>query len=251
MLVFAFDQTSFSEWVIALISYQRQYLPVFSFLIILSFVIFLILKALAQWKASPQPRNSGPRRYLVRDLLAPLVIRIHKGLLVFILGLVAIFLIRSVYLYFYRVDLPFLRPVFLLTRFAFVFGILYLYFFLGVAIPLIRKGHSFQRAQQYFNLLFFSHWKKTLLQLVVQILWIVLSVFALEIVINSILRLPVLYADPQAHSPFLHFSETKTIGQCVAMTFLFLLGVLISNLLYCPFVLITKKGFKLLNLELG
>jgi len=244
VLAFLFDKVSFFKWIAAVLTYQRQYLPLFMYLITLFFLFFIIIKAAIQWKMNIHGATVHPKARLWNDLLLPLIIKFHKWLFIFISVMVIIFIAKVFYAYIYRSNLPMYLIFINMIRIGLIIGFLYIYALLDVAIPVIRKGRCFKKAQDYFHLILVKRWKTALPFCLVQLLWIYISVLLFRLVINQIAYINDLGLLTLSHKSLLiNFYDVSGTIRFVFNIVATIFGFLLSNLLYSPFMLITRKGF--------
>lgn len=251
MLVFLFDKATFSEWVIGLVSHQRYFLPLFFYLLFLVFVIFILLKASVQWFQHDNIKSRIGKPSLVRDILQPLTVNLHYGLFIILFSLVIIFVLKLGFEFVYRANLPYFSLFLLIVRLSMIFSILYVYNLLDVAIPLIKRGHSYERAQNYFYLKLIRNWTHSLPVIAIQLFLIIISILLFKNIIRYLEEFnSVGLFSPIGRPLLLSFSEGKSVFQIVTNIGLIGLGFLVSNLLYGPLMLLLKKVFSLLKIKL-
>lgn len=251
VLIFLFDKATFSEWIIGLVSHQRYYLPLFFYLLILIFMIFILTKAAVQWMEHSKIKSRIGKPRLVKDVLLPLTVNLHYGLFLILFSLVIVFVLKLGFEFVYGASLPFFSLFMFIIRLSMIFCILYTYSLLEVVIPLIRRGHSFERAQRCFYLRLVKNWTHSLPVIAIQIFLIVISILLFRNLIRYLDEFNSVGLFSPIGSPLLlRFSEGKSVVQIIINTGLLSVGFLISNLLYSPLMLLIKKAFTLLKINL-
>ena len=244
VFIFLFDHVSLGKWIFASLTHQREYLPVFFYLLAVQFIIFLSIKAAVQWKHYTAKKPAQNKAILGRDLLQPLIILIHKWLLGFLVTIIFVYVFKNIYVYLYKSGLPLITTYLIIIKLGLLISLIYIFALLQFSIPLIYKGRSFKKVQTYFHGYVNKHWKKVLPLYLVQILWIYASILLFKFCIDQIAILNGLDTMKIISRPLLiKFSEVNSLSQYVANTLILSLGFLLSNLLYCPFIFLTKKGF--------
>lgn len=252
VLVFVFEQTSFGKWAVGLFSLHRYNLPVFLYLIFLLFMLFVIIKALSQWLVTPTSKTSLPQTHVGKDLLLPLILRLHYGILLLFFSLMIVFMLKSGYSFVFRRDLPFFSAFLFVVRYSMIFCLVYVYAFLDVVTPKLKSGHTFTISSRYFYLTAAKHWKRFFLILIVQIILILVTITVFEKIVGFIENLNGWGIISMTDNPIqFRFLEGKSSLETAINTLVIALGFLISNLLYSPFMLLFKKGFKILKLNLN
>jgi hypothetical protein len=251
VLIFLFDKATFSEWIIGLVSQQRYYLPLFFYMFFLFFLVFILIKAVVQWMEHDKIRPLIGKPRVVRDLLLPLFIKLHYGLFAILMSVVVVFVLKVGFEFVYRTNLPFFTLFILLVRLSMIFCIIYVYSLLDVIIPLIRRGHSFDRAHHYYYLRLVKNWPHSLPVISIQLFLIVISVLLFKNIIRYLDEFNNMGLFSYMGNPlFIRFEEGKSVLEVLTNTGLIGIGFLISNLLYCPLMLLLNKGFTLLKINL-
>lgn len=249
VLLLLFDKASLGEWIVDVASFQRHYLPLFIFLITGLYMGFLMLKAAVQW-THVQPAEKSKTR-LGRDLLLPFTINLHRGLFIFLTSLMIVFVLKSLLVFAYGAPLPFFTYSVIIIKIGMLVGILYTYFFLHIAVPVIRRGHSFDTAENYFNLLIALRWKKLLPKFLVQLLLIFITLLAYKWLIDLLTYVQELGLLNYHGKPLLiSFPAVESTRAMVLNTLLLAAGFLVSNLLYSPFLLLANKVINLYKVHL-
>jgi hypothetical protein len=244
VFAFLFDKTSFIQWIAVLLSYQRYYLPIFLYSIFLLYMLMLIIKAIVQWDNCTCEQKIHRKVRMWRDFLVPLIIRFHKWLLAFITLLMFIYILKAIYIFFYRTSLPLMTIYINLARIAFISGIIYVYLLCDVTIPLLKKGHNFERSQVFFHKYLVREWKSVLIFYCGQLVLILLSIWIFLKVTDFLALtggLGIVYGGKQA--VVLKFLEVRNLGDLMGNTLLLPFAYVFSNVLYSPLMLALKWAF--------
>jgi hypothetical protein len=248
---FLYDRVSFFKWIGSILTYQRYYLPIFFYIITLCIIAFCLLKAFTQWNNDNTKATKLIDRKVGKDLLLPLTIEMHKWLVLFLTAMMIVFVVKNAFNFIYRTNVPVFTLYNALFRFSLIILIVFLYAFLDFIIPVIRRGHSFEKATRYFYLYLIKRWKHVLPIYLVQILWIFISVLLFQIIIDYILLgMNYLVTNVIKKPLLINFSSVHNISQLVKNTIIIPVTFLISNVIYSPLVYILKKGFERFRITL-
>ncbi|HOV16198.1 MAG TPA: hypothetical protein PLF50_01665 [Candidatus Cloacimonadota bacterium] len=244
VMLLLMEQSSLTKWIITMVAVQRQFVPLFFFLIIAVYILFLIIKAVVQWHHC---RLTGKvKTRLGHDFLLPFTIDLHRWLFAFLTAVMMIYVLKTILDYAYHISIPFLNLLLIISKVAMVAGILLSWFFLEIAIPFIRKGHTYERALQHFDIVIFRHWKKNWANIIMQFILIAASVVVFKFIINLLIQW-------QQNNLFnirlFSFNKPETTLNLLYNMGLLMIGFLFSNLLFYPFIFLTKKAFVWLNLQ--
>lgn len=251
LLLFMFDQYNFINWITALLTYQRFYIPLFVYIIVIFSIVFLCLKVLVQWKRETESNRPKANVRVFNDVIFPYIIKLHKWLFVFFTVFVLIYVIKGGYGFIYRESFPLFTVYFWTLRIGTAALTLYTFALLEVAIPIIRKGRSLNQAQSYFHLLIIKRWKRVLPILIVQLLWIYVSVLLFTLAINQLQNINDLgYFTTNGKPLEIVVKNVNNVGQFVNNVIILLGAFMISNLLYSPLMLLVNKGFHHFKLNL-
>jgi hypothetical protein len=250
--LFVLDQYSFVNWITSVLSMQRYFIPLMIYSVLLFSVIFLCTKVYVHWKSDKSPQKPGASVSLWRDLMIPFFIKLNKWLLAFLVLIVLIFMFKSGFVFIYKKGFPIFIVLHWFVRIWAILMSLYIYQLLRIAIPIIKRGRSLYQAQRYFHLLIIKRWKSAIPILIVQLLWIYVSILLFSLAIGQIERFNEigLFAD-NGKPLFLIFTLLESKAGCLGNMSLLLLAFLFSNLLYSPFVYLVNLGLKRFNLHLG
>jgi hypothetical protein len=236
--VFLFDRLSFLKWASGLLTYQRYFLPMFLYLILLMFTALLVIKLKVQWDNCPETECKGKDVRLGRDFLLPMTIRIHKWLLTFLTVMMFIYVLKTLYVFMFRTALPLMTIYIHLVRYTAIVAIIYIYLLCDCVIPMVKKGRSLERAIACFNVFLVKKWKFTIIYYANQIILIMLSIFIFRVLINWLANSEtynlLLAGEP---SMLFRFVQVETIPQFLRNVMIFPLAFILSNLLFSPIVL--------------
>jgi hypothetical protein len=251
VLLFLFNQSSFINWMTGVLTYQRFFLPLLVYCIVLFSVIFLCIKVLVQWK--DEYANHKPRAgvSVFRDFLIPFIIKLHKWLLLFLTVIILIYVIKNAYTFVYRGSFPLFVIYYWVLRVGTIFMTLYLFVFLQIAIPIVKKGRSLNWAQQYFHKFIIKRWKSVFPIITVQLLWIYVSILLFTLAIEQLQNLNDLGFLTTNGKPIeVIFMKVHNLKQFIYNASVLCASFLVSNLLYSPLMLLASKGFRHFKLTL-
>ncbi len=245
VLIFAFNQYSFVNWITGALTFQRFFLPLFVYIIVLFSILFLCVKVLIQWNEDTAKYKHKVQVNVFRDLLLPFFVKLHKWLLVFLTVFLLVYIIKSGYTFIYRSSFPIFIVSYWILRIGSIGITLYIFAMLNISIPLIKRGRSFAWAQKYFHKYIMKHWKSAIPILTVQILWIYVSVLLYSLAISQLQNFNEMGIFRSNGKPLeIIFHEVHAIKQFMYNISWLLVSFLISNLLYSPLMLLANKGFK-------
>jgi len=245
VLIFMFEPQSFFQWLVNVLTYQSYYLPIALYIVSLIYIGFIMLKAYAQWHNTICKKSEKPEGKLGRDLLIPLIIRFHQWLFALLTLMMVVYVLRNGYSYFYQKHVSVYKIYFSIVTFAAIYVSIYIYMLLDVAVPLIKRGHSLQKAERCLHLFIIKRPEQALLKYAVQFILIFASIFIFRYVIQQIDNFNSLGLLFMSENPVrIMFKDAQTIGQLIFNILLLPIGFLLSNLLYSPLMYILKMGFE-------
>lgn len=248
---FLYDRVSFFKWVGSILTYQRYYLPLFFYIITLAIILFCIIKASVQWNNDKTYVTKLPERRLHKDLIQPLIINLHLWILMFLILMMLVFILKSTFNFVYRTNLPVFTLYSLLFRFTLISAMVFIYAFLSFIIPVIRKGHCYEKASNYYLQYLAKRWKHIVPIYLVQALWIYISILVFQILIDYLLTGVNLLTKNVTKQPLIIvFANDQNVWYQIKNTLIIPLTFLLSNVLYSPFVFILKKGFERFRITL-
>jgi hypothetical protein len=251
VLLCLFNQATFINWFTGVLTYQRFYIPLFTYILILFSILFLTLKVVVQWQTYDKSTKSIQKIPIVKNLLIPYILKLHKWILSLLTIMMIVFIIKSGFVFFYRHSFPLFSTYFWILRMGTVLITLYTFALLEVAIPMIRKGKTLDRAQKYFHLLLIKRWKNLLPLYLVQLLWIYVSVLIFKLAIDQIASLYTLENTAlKGRELVFVFYNVDNIFQFVINVLFLLLAFLLCNLLYSPLMFLIRKGLNRFNLTM-
>lgn len=250
VLLFLFNQYSIINWITGMLTFQRFFLPLFVYVIVLFSVIFLCIKVMVQWNNDNAVKiKPGVNAY--KDLLLPFIFKIHVWLVVFMTAILLIFILKSGFTFIYRRSFPLFIVYYWFTRISGIGITIYIFNLLEIAIPVIKRGRSFKWAQHYFHKVIIKHWKTAIPVLIVQLLWIFVSVLLFSFAIDQIQhfnQMGLIRSDGKPIEVF--FLEVHTVNQFLSNTAWLLIAFLISNLMYSPLIYLINLGLKRFHLSI-
>jgi len=242
-----FDQHSFLNWITGVLTFQRFFLPLFVYIVVLFSVIFLCLKVLVQWNQF----KADCRVSVIRDLILPFIIKLHKWLLAFLAVIMLVFIVKSGFTFTYRQSFPLFTVYYWILRVGAVALTLYIFTFMEFAIPIVKRNRSLSWAQIYFHKFILKHWKSVVPVLIVRLLWIYVSVLLFTLAIDQFQDLNDLGFFTTTGKPLeLFCKNVHNIKQFLYNTVLLLGVFLFSNLLYSPIMFLVNKGLHHFKLTL-
>ena len=250
VLIFTFNQYSFIHWITGVLTYQRFYLPLLVYLVMLYSVIFLCLKAYFQWNNLPNSPRKNTDVHAFKDFILPFILKLHLWLFIFLTLILAVYIFKNGYTFIYRQSFPIFIVYYWLLRIGAIAMTLYIFALLEIAIPLIKKGKSFNWAQRYFHKFLMKHWRTAIPILAVQLLWIYVSVLLFSLLIGQLQNLIGLDLLLSHGKPLeIIFQEVHSVGQFMSNLLWLLFAFMFSNLLYSPIMLLTNKGLNRFHLS--
>jgi hypothetical protein len=244
VFAFLFDKVSFLQWLSALLTYQRQYLPLFLYLCFLMYMLLMIVKAMVQWENCNPAKTFRHQVKLGRDFLFPLIIRMHKWLLIFITIAIFIYVLKNVYVFMYKASLPLMTIYMSMARIGFIAGMLYVYLLCDVTIPYIKKGHNFERAMDFFHKYLIKKWKFTLLYYANQFMIVMLSILLFKVILDALTVSNWLGIFGRGVTPLqLNFAEVHSVRDLIGNVMIFPIAFLFSNALYSPLMILVRWIF--------
>lgn len=249
VLIFSFELQSFFQWIVKLLTYQIYYLPLALYVLTLLFIGFILLKATVQWHNIPCRKTGIRKCKLGRDLLMPLFIKFHYWLFIILSIMMLVYVLRNGYAYFYHNHISLYSAYFWIVRASVVYFSIYVYMLLDIAVPLIKRGHSLQKAERCLVLYIYSRPLQALLKYALQFVLIFASIYVFRFVIEQFRSFALSGLFFTQENPLgINFPDAQSMRQLMINILVLPLGFLLSNLLYIPLMYLMKLSFESLNI---
>lgn len=246
-----FEKVSFFKWFAAILTYQRSQLPVFLYIQLLFFMLFLCIKSFVKWEMCVPRKQSCKKGKLSKDFLIPFIIQLNKWLFSFLTLIIFIYIFKNLYVFMYRTALPMFNIYLNVIRYALIVSILYVFTALEVIIPLVKRGHTFKKAQDFYHLYILKRWKKVLPVYAVQFFIIILSALLFSNLINKVENLNNKGIFSFTGRPmYFTFFEVSSMKQLLFNISLFPVVFIFSNILYSPLIYLSQKALRILKINI-